>query len=130
MSYTLTRLDEPVLMFGYNQATEDPRDGLTLFGPLDDGKPYGVRAGIVGSSTAIERMSRWVHSIQSPVLSVQAKKFEADGEWEGLQRWERARPSFPGFETVFGIPWKPTPTLALEVPDDELRAALFLDDPA
>ena len=28
MNYTLTRLHEPTLMFGYNQATEDPRDGL------------------------------------------------------------------------------------------------------
>lgn len=36
----LLKLDEPCLLFQHDQAMEDPRDGLTLFGPLDEGKPY------------------------------------------------------------------------------------------
>ena len=40
----LVYLQEPMLLFGYDQPIEDPRDGLSLFGPLDAGKPYGVRA--------------------------------------------------------------------------------------
>lgn len=31
----LVKLPEPALLFGYNQSMEDPRDGLTLFGPLE-----------------------------------------------------------------------------------------------
>jgi hypothetical protein len=31
----------------------NPRDGLTLFGPLRKGKPYGIRAGVIGTSTGI-----------------------------------------------------------------------------
>ena len=30
--------EEPKLKFAYNQEVEDPRDGLTLFGPFDKGK--------------------------------------------------------------------------------------------
>ena len=45
----LIKLDEPPLLFGYNQTLEDPRDGLTLFNPLDEGSVYGVRAGVIGT---------------------------------------------------------------------------------
>jgi hypothetical protein len=117
-------------MFGYDQAVEDPRDGLTLFGPLDDGKPYGIRVGAVGSSAAIERLSRWVHAIQKPVLSAKAVKWEEDGEWEHVEAWERARPPFPGFQATFGIPWHEKPALTLEVPDDEVKQTLRIDDSA
>lgn len=38
----LIKLTEPPLLFGHGQAMEDPRDGLSLFGPLDEGKTYGI----------------------------------------------------------------------------------------
>src|SRR5689334_17360016 len=102
---TLVRIEEPTLAFGHDQATADPRDGLTLFGPLDDGKPYGVRVGVVGSSLAIERLERWIHSIQRPVVSAKVRQWEAEAKWKNIEAWERARPPFPGFETTFGVPW-------------------------
>lgn len=127
---TLVRLDEPALSFGYDQATSDPRDGLTLFGPLDAGKPYGVRAGVVGSSVAIERLVRWIHAIQRPVVSSRVTQWATEEKWEDIDAWERARPPFPGFETTFGIPWNPEPVIASVVPDHELPSALYIDDPA
>jgi hypothetical protein len=33
----LIYITEPRLRFGYGQALEDPRDGLSLFGPFDHG---------------------------------------------------------------------------------------------
>ena len=33
---------------------------------------------------------------------------------------------FPGFEAAFGIPWSPTPTVRIVVPEDELRQTLYL----
>jgi hypothetical protein len=125
---TLTFLDEPALSFGYGQATPDPRDGLTLFGPLDEGKPYGVRAGVAGSSGAIERLARWVHTIQRPIVSAKVTLLENESKWGHIERWERGRPPFPGFEATFGIPWNPKPLVACEVPDEELRGALFIGD--
>lgn len=51
---------EPLLRFAYDQTAEDPRDGLTLFGPLDTARPYGVRAGVIGTDRGIELFRRWV----------------------------------------------------------------------
>lgn len=108
----LIKLPEPTLLFGHGQAMEDPRDGLTLFGPLDEGNPYGIRIGVVGTRAGIERYKRWVKSIQLPIAS--------DPE-------DQARPPFPGFQAAFRIPWNPRPTLELEVPDHEL-GSIYLDD--
>ena len=109
----LIRLPEPTLLFGYNQAMEDPRDGLTLFGPLDEGKPYGVRAGVIGGRQGIERFKRWAQDIQRPISSKPPYPF---------------RPPFPGFEAAFGIPFDIKPRVEIEIPDKELNDALFLDD--
>lgn len=109
----LIKLPEPTLLFRYGQAIEDPRDGLTLFGPLDKGRPYGIRAGVVGTKSCIERFKRWVDWLQLPVSHDPPRV---------------ARPPFPGFESAFRIPWDSEPILTLEVNEEELKAHLFLDD--
>ena len=109
----LVRIPEPLLLFRHGQATEDPRDGLTLFGPLDDGKPYGVKAGVVGTRRGIDLLKHWVERVQRPVF---------------IQPAPLGRPPFPGFETVFHTPWSSNPTLTLEVGDDEIDKHLYLDD--
>lgn len=106
-------LREPRLLFGSGQAVEDPRDGLTLFGPLDKGRPYGIRAGVVGTATGIELFKRWLQWLQSPVESIKPSI---------------ARPTYPGFEAAFRVPWDPNPHLAVEVPLDELVSHMYLDD--
>lgn len=109
----LIKLPEPTLLFRYGQEMEDPRDGLMLFGPLDEGKPYGIRAGIVGTKNGIRRFEDWVERIQSPITNNPPQV---------------ARPPFPGFETVFGIPWDPKPTLEIQVTEDALKNAYLLND--
>src|ERR1039458_8943323 len=80
----LIHIPEPRLLFRHNQATEDPRDGLTLFGPLDESRPYGIKAGVIGTETGIKCFERWVEWVQRPVFTATP-----------LQ----GRPPFPGFET-------------------------------
>jgi hypothetical protein len=109
----LIHLPEPMLRFGYHQDVEDPRDGLSLFGPLDKGKPYGIRAGVVGTAQGVAWFGQWVKRIQKPILSA---------------AHDRARPPFPGLQAVFGIPWNPAPEIELHVPEDELRQAAHIDD--
>ena len=109
----LVHFEEPCLEFGYGQALEDPRDGLTLFGPLDEGKPYGIRSGVVGTSEGLRRFSRWVGEISRPVRSDEG---------------DLAHPDFPGFEAVFGVPWSARPTVAKEVSGAELDLVLRLDE--
>jgi hypothetical protein len=113
MNLNLLKLDEPRLLFQYGQAMEDPRDGLTLFGPLDEGKPHGIRGGVIGTASGITKFKSWVEWLQRPVR---------------LQTPVLARPFFPGFEAAFRVPWNPLPVLSVEIDENELRAKCGLDD--
>ncbi|MEN6604301.1 MAG: hypothetical protein ABFD86_17970 [Bryobacteraceae bacterium] len=113
MTQKLIRLPEPTLLFRHSQAMEDPRDGLTLFGPLDEISPYGIRAGVVGTKEGIRKYRNWVQWIQGPIR---------------LEPPNAARPPFPGFESAFRIPWAPDPILSLEINESELKANAGLDD--
>lgn len=113
MIRNLLKLDEPRLLFQHGQAMEDPRDGLTLFGPLDEGKPYGIRGGVVGTASSIAKFRAWVDWVQRPVR---------------LQSPVLARPPFPGFEAAFRVPWDSAPALAIEIDETELKAKSGLDD--
>lgn len=113
MMRQLTKLDEPSLLFKHGQAMEDPRDGLTLFGPLDDGRPYGIRSGVVGTPSGIAKLQSWVDWIQRPVR---------------LQSPVMARPPFPGFETAFRVPWGSSPASTIQIDEAELKAKCGLDD--
>lgn len=109
----LVHIEEPTLLFRHNQSFEDPRDGLTLFGPLDQGKPYGIQAGVIGTPDGIRRFRNWVGKIQRPILNDPP---------------QIARPPFPGFEAAFRLPWSSQPIIEIEVPKDELELAVHLDD--
>lgn len=108
----LIRINEPRLLFNYEQATEDPRDGLTLFGPLEKGKPYGVRFAVVGPPDGVRRFRQWLTSIQRSI---------GDPNLIG-------RPSFPGFEAAFGIPWKPEPQFEIGINETELHTRINFAD--
>lgn len=110
----LIYIPEPRLLFRHDQATEDPRDGLTLFGPLDESRPYGIKAGVIGTATGIQRFERWVEWVQRPVFNASPLL---------------GRPPFPGFETVFRARWNTKPLLTLTVTDAEIDQFLYLDEP-
>lgn len=109
----LIKLEEPTLLFGHNQGMEDPRDGLALFGTLDVGQVYGIRAGVIGTKEGIRRYKDWVQKIQQPLY-----------ETETIEH----RPIYPGFETTFKIPWKPEPLLERVITDSELDECVHLGD--
>lgn len=108
----LSIIEEPKLLFHYEQATEDPRDGLTLFGPLEKGRPYGIRFGVVGTPDGIRYFHDWLSRAQLPIGDP----------------LEVARPSYPGFEAAFGIPWKPNPEYEEVIDAEELRRRLSFGD--
>lgn len=112
----LIYLAEPPLLFRYEEAVEDPRDGLTLFGPLDEGKPYGIRAGLVGTKAGIQRFRAWVEKMQRPIIGPDPDEF-----------FQLSHPPFPGFEAAFRIPWSSQPTLELVVDDAELKSVYLAE---
>lgn len=113
MMNELTWLPEPKLLFNYGQSIEDPRDGLSLFGPLDQGKSYGVRAGVIGTPNGIARYKNWVKSISRPLHDKESGQ---------------SRPSYLGFETTFRIPWSPQPIFEIEIAEEDIFQSTHLDD--
>lgn len=91
MPIELINIEEPELVFGNEQSLEDPRDGLTLFGPLKENAPFGINYGIVGTKAGIERFYRWLGK---------ANKLLAHEVLSKRTLWV----PFPGFEATFGIP--------------------------
>jgi hypothetical protein len=104
MKLKLQYYPEPKLTFGFNQKTTDPRDGLILFGPHEPLSPFKVKAGIVATEDGLTAYKEFVEKINKPIFSTKTI-------YGKLKNDEVARPSFPGFEAVFGIKWSPIPEI-------------------
>jgi hypothetical protein len=102
----LIYLPEPQLLFKYGEALDDPRDGLTLFGPLESKPPFGISYGVVGTDAGINRFYRWVEKVQQPLYHELPSKRDL---------WI----PFPGFEAAFGIPF-PAKTVVEKKVDSEM----------
>ena len=111
----LIHFPEPALLFRHDQAIEDPRDGLSLFGPLDEGSPFGIRAGVIGTKDGLRRFRDWAVKIQRPVI-------ENDPD----ELFQLSHPPYPGFEAAFRIPWNSIPVLEIEIKRDDLNRCLYL----
>lgn len=101
MNNQLIFLKEPQLLFKYEQRLEDPRDGLTLFGPYEQLPAYSIQAGVVGTLRGLNLYQEFVRTLQRPIFSTRA-----DRPTLSIQR-----PTFPGFEAVFAIQWPQTPVI-------------------
>jgi len=112
MNRKLTFFDEPPLVFGYNQSAVDPRDGLCLFGPYENFNSYSIQVGVVGTASGIQLYKDYVQKLQSPIYSPRENSTQ--------------RPSFPGFEAIYGITWSPKPALETIIKDDALEKCLKL----
>ena len=100
----LKYFQEPNLTFGRNQAAQDPRDGLMLFGPCEEFSKNSVKAGVIGTSEGVQLYKEFVKTIQSPIISrkvLYGKEMDIEAQ----------RPSFTGFEATFGIEWDEKPVI-------------------
>jgi hypothetical protein len=77
------------------------------------GGVFAIRTGVVGTKAGIEKFGAWTNRIKTLVRT---------------KNHIQARPPFPGFETVFRIPWSDTPLLTRIIEEEELRKGLFQDD--
>jgi hypothetical protein len=117
MQSDLEYIIEPELTFGFGQKTADPRDGLILFGPYEKFESYQVKAGVIGTKAGIEEYSRFVETLGKPTYSYKTV-------YGKVKSNEIQRPSFPGFETVFGIKWPVNPELTVEINENELKGKI------
>lgn len=85
----LVHIPEPKLTFAHNQKMEDPRDGLTLFGPYTNANHTGqVNIGIIGPKVQRDYVKKYLKKIHKPIKS---------------EKNDIARPYFPGLEAAFNI---------------------------
>lgn len=103
---------EPRLRFGHDQVLEDPKDGLLLFGPPE--KPMGIEYGVIGTEDGIRRFEAWAQKLCGPVAADPAVKSSI---------------MFPGFETIFRMPWTPSPRVCITVDHKHLNATIRNTDP-
>lgn len=92
---TVTVLTEPPLEFAFGQRCIDPRDGLSLFGPLSKGSTdYPERVGyvVLGTKQGLATWTEWGEAMNKPWAV-------ADNEKHKL--WT----PYPGYEIAFGAKW-------------------------
>src|SRR5688572_26741650 len=78
--------DEPKLEFANRQLLEHPRDGLTLFGPIDSSgidKAKRIRFGLIGSGQGIGLFNAFAARFRREIPTIEGKE----------EIWT----SFPGF---------------------------------
>lgn len=106
---------EPRLAFHYGQELEHPKDGLFLFGPLDDrAHPTQLRFGVIGTPDCIARFHRWSARIKGSIPSPDPSKAHRFG--------------WPGFEAAFRCKWPDTPVAELSVDPEKLSATIRIED--
>ena len=103
----LKYIDEPSILFANGQKCSDPRDGLSLFGPLT--KLYGIKSGVVATKEGLKIFKMYLEKIQKPVFNTN----------------NITRPMFPGFEAVFGCKWEADNLVFKEIRNEEIGQFLY-----
>src|SRR5690554_4563693 len=103
----LIYIDEPNILFAHGQKCTDARDGLALFGPLN--QIYGIKSGVIATQDGLRIFKEYLNRIQKPIYNQN----------------NITRPMFPGFEAVFGCKWESQNMVFKEVTDEEIGKYLY-----
>lgn len=110
-SLRVEHLHEPPLVFGYEQRTAHPKDGLFLYGPHDKAsKTKDIRVGLIGTTQGISHFRGWAKRI--------ARKVDVPPPGKGEKADRLHLANFPGLEPTFGITFDPDECVGLAI---ELR---------
>ena len=111
----LQHIEEPRLSFRYGQELEHPKDGLFLFGPLEDkAKPAEMRIGVVGTLDGLACFREWITSIQCFIPPKDPNEPHHTG--------------WPGFQAVFGTRWPQEPLVELTVSESAVHNSIRIAD--
>lgn len=111
--------NEPMLLFANGQTLQDPRDGLTFFGPPNstENEKQGqtVSWSIVGPQKGIEAFIDFIRLLESPIPTS-----------EGLN--PKIWPAYPGFEAAFHKKLSNSPLHKMILSDEKLTELATLND--
>jgi hypothetical protein len=103
----LIYIEEPNIQFAHGQKGTDPRDGLSLFGPIEP--IYGIKSGVVATKKGLNFFKQYLTKIQSPIFNEN----------------NVTRPMFPGFEAVFCAKWEESGIMFFEIQEREITSLLY-----
>ncbi|MCI0620510.1 MAG: hypothetical protein L0387_02365 [Acidobacteria bacterium] len=108
-------IEEPRLAFGKGQVLESPKDGLFLFGPLEE-IPHvsALRIGVIGTKDGLKHFRTWVDRIQGFIPALESESAQHQ--------------PFPGFAAVYGTEFPAAPVCELSVMEDDIDSALLIAD--
>ena len=106
----LIYIEEPKILFAHGQKCTDARDGLSLFGPLNN--LYGIKSGVVATKDGLNIFKNFLSDIQKPIYNTN----------------NITRPMFPGFEAIFGCKWESQSIVFKEVTNEEIGKLLYNDN--
>ncbi|WP_221934349.1 hypothetical protein [Aliiglaciecola sp. M165] len=107
-------LDEPELLFGYQQQTAFAKDGLLWFGPLNnENRPTSIRVGFVGTKSGLQLYKKWVNQINLPIAASSDVAHHIP---------------FPGFEALFSAKWPEKPVTSILISNQEITQAIRIKD--
>jgi hypothetical protein len=109
----LVHIAEPLLEFRFGQKLVYPRDGLFLYGPVDDGRPE-VHYGAIGTPAGLARLERWTAMITGFLPPPPPRK--------GARLIEPQHVAYPGFAAAFNTPWPAKPRTTVATIDGEALA--------
>ena len=113
---TVHHLDEPMLAFGYGQASAHPKDGLFLYGPHGRArKARDLRIGLVGTSVGIAMFKGWAADLKRPIALPPPSK--------GQKANRLHLANFPGIQEAFGITFHPDEFVSLVVDEKAIDTA-------
>lgn len=118
MSNSTILFNEPGLEFRHRQIVKDPRDGLTLFGPVDVGtpsQPRSIKYAVIGTELGIAKFSVFANDLSLPSI---------EAPHDNHRLWS----PFPGFEVTFDSEFSTDPVWSSTVDPDELHDASLQKD--
>lgn len=112
MKQDISVLAEPLLRFGFGQSSNDPKEGLFLFGPArDQVNPLRIRAGVIGTLDGIALYSAWVERLSRAIPTPGSKKSVF----------------YPGFRELFSCDWSSQPEISLPISPIDISARLRIE---
>ena len=98
--FDLIHIPEPLLEFRYSQKLAYPRDGLFLYGPVDEGRSQ-VKYGAIGTPAGVARLERWAEGVGG-LINVPPPRPRA-------RAIEPQHVVFPGFAQAYNSGWSAKP---------------------
>lgn len=119
-SFHAWHVAEPSLIFAGKKTCEDPKTGISLFGPagIDRTPRPTIRLGIIGTGDSIQALRNWLESARSPI--------QAGRDSKGKPYDTLLAPTFPGFDfdTPFQCSVEVADSHCETLPQSQITAAL------